>query len=101
MRAPLGAPRQLASQLNAATQAPGPRFLGRGNVPVPVQRAPRGGVIMPPVGSRSLPGAGLRAPPAGAALFSISETSREDALNEPSGAYITAIGIKSRVPLSI
>ena len=33
----------------------------------PVQRAPRRGVVMPPVGSQDLPSAGLRAPPAGAA----------------------------------
>src|SRR5665213_3612287 len=53
-RAPRGAPSRLASQLSAATQAPGPRFLGRGChggqpfQPVPVQQAPCGAVLMPP-----------------------------------------------------
>src|SRR5665213_3833556 len=97
MRAPLGAPRRLASQLNAATQAPGPCFLGRGNMPVPVQRAPRGGVIMPPGRFPGPPGSKVtslarrhRAADVGFTRYrpnqggSISETSREDALNEPS-----------------
>ena len=47
----------------------GPRFLGRGNAPVPVQRAPRRPVIVP-AGRivRSRPGAECIVPPAGTAL---------------------------------
>ena len=47
-RAPYGAPRRLrVSAIGCKTQAPVPRFLGRGFRTVPVQRAPRGGVLMP------------------------------------------------------
>jgi hypothetical protein len=57
---PLGAPPR-------RFQSSGPRFLNPAFALRPMQRAPRGGVVMPPIGSRGLPSAGLRAPPAGAA----------------------------------
>ena len=48
-RSPHGAPLAVSRlRLSPKTQAPGPRCLGRGSSPVPVQRAPRGGVLVPP-----------------------------------------------------
>jgi hypothetical protein len=48
--------------------------------PVPAQRAPRGGVVCPPVGSQGLPGAWLRTTPAGAASDPANMTPHDSAL---------------------
>src|SRR6185437_14483022 len=124
---PSGAPR-------VAFLSPGPRFLVSVPAPVAVLEAPaqrltrlanragtigavpvqrsssRSGRSAARAGPRGLPSAGVRTPPAGAALCSISETSREDALNEQSAwniilvqkrvkpAYSSPLPLRERVP---
>jgi hypothetical protein len=90
----------------AANSAPGPRFLGRGNGPIPVQRAPRGGVIVPP---------GRFPEPPGAAVTSRSSrrrirphlqsvprrrpsTSRTECVYTPIGMLSSIVGIFFRGP---
>ncbi len=78
-----------AEDTGPGSALPGTRLLR----PVPVQRAPRGGVVLPPGRFPGLPSAGLRTPPAGAAPCSIFEASREDALGRARRCgYKTIIG---------
>ena len=98
VRAPPGAPSRLrASGFRQRHRRRVRASWDEALAPVPVQRAPRGGVLVPPGRVPGPPGSGVRSsPPAGAASRSIIATSREDALDEQDGWTIILLGLKSR-----